>query len=174
MTDVTPEATTTPTEVLVRHAIYQQFGITRIAIDDTTLQDLVDTNTVTATPQQVTLLEMPGTPAWTDRMARVRATAVRTLAGAQKQLHDKNDHLERLGQAILEQANEREWCEEYDAFAEEWGLPKRTSEWEVTMTVRVTARNEDDALAIVRDNISLDSYSTEGVNNSPEFYASEM
>lgn len=172
MTDTTPESVTL-TEVLMRHAMYQRFGTTQIAIDDDTLQDLTGTDTVTVTPRDVTLLEPTGSPEWVDRMIRIRATLVRALDNSQKALRDKEQHLERLGEAILEQANERDWCEEYDTFAEEWGLPKRTTEWEVTMTVKVEARNEDDAITLVKDGVSIDTYDGPVVDG-PNFYASTV
>lgn len=174
MTDVTSE-----TAVLVRHAFYSHYGITRIAIDDNAVADLTGTDTTTVTPgevtlREVTLLEAPGSPEWVTRMAHLRSTLAHSFENAQGELRDKINHLERLGEAILERANKRDWCEEYDTFAEEWDLPKRITEWEVTMTVRVTARNEDSAIEIVQDNVSIDRYTTEGIDNSPEFYASTV
>ena len=80
--------------------------------------------------------------------------------------------IDELGQAIRAKAIEHEWCSEYDTFAEEWDLPKRWLNFGVTMTVTVTASDEESALEMVRDAVSLSSY-TEGVTDGPEFEASE-
>ncbi len=173
MTDTTPD-TPTLTEVLVRHAIYNRYGVTYIATSDTTLQNLMGSDIIAVTPQEVTLLEAPGSPEWVDRMLRIRHALINSNANTQRALDERIDYIKRLGEALLQEANDRDWCGEYDTFAEEWGLPKRTSEWEVTMTVRVTARDEDSALSLVKDHVSIDSYSTEGIDRDPEFYASEM
>jgi FtsZ-binding cell division protein ZapB len=82
-------------------------------------------------------------------------------------------HLAGLGEALRAEAIRREWCEEYDTFAEEWDLPKRYLEFEVTMTVKVTATDEESALEMVKENVHLSSYSTEGVIEGPSFEASE-
>ena len=172
MTEAATEAPTL-TEVLVRHAIYQYAGITRIAVDDFTLQDLDGDNTVRVTLDSVTMIEEPGSPAWVTRMARVR----RSLVGITTNLKNDNENLTRwqegIGEALLEKAVEKEWCEEYDDFAEEWDLPKRDKEWEVTITVKVSARNEDAALELVKGNVSLQPWNVDGVVDSPEFEASE-
>jgi hypothetical protein len=175
MTEATPEATApTLTEVLVRHAFYSHNGIIRIAIDDNTLQDLTGTDTYVVTPQQVVLIAEPTLPDWADRMLRIRSTTVRALTNSQKELHERISHFERLKEAILEVADEKQWCEDYDDFAETWGLLKRTKDWEVVMTVRVEARTKDDAIEIVSGGVSLDRWHTEGVDSNPEYSACEV
>jgi hypothetical protein len=173
MTETTADQTPTLTEVLVRHAFYQRFGVTYIAISDTTLQNLTGSDIIAVTPQEVTLIEAPGSPEWVDRMVRIRTSLIHTYPATQRTLDEQIDYIKRLGEALLQEANDRDWCGEYDTFAEEWGLPKRTSEWEVTMTVRVTARNEDDAVELVKDGVSINTYDGP-VIHGPEFYASEM
>lgn len=81
-------------------------------------------------------------------------------------------HLEGLGDALRAKAIEKGWCEEYDEFAEEWDLPKRYLDFEVTMTLTVIASDEESALEFVRDNISITNYS-ENVQSGPEFEVSE-
>lgn len=171
MTDT--DQTPTLTEVLVRHAFYQRFGMTYIATSDTTLQNVTGTDIIAVTPQEATLIEAPGSPEWVDRMLRIRHALINSNANTQRTLDERIDYIKRLGEALLQEANDRNWCGEYDTFAEEWDLPKRTSEWEVTMTVRVTARDEDDAVEFVRDSVSINTYDGP-VIHGPEFYASEM
>jgi hypothetical protein len=172
MTEATPE-TITLTEVLVRHAFYQHHGIVRIAIMDNTLQDLTGTDTFQVNLGDVSLLEEPGSPAWVDRMARIRSTLNRANDRAQTELREHTSHFERLKEAILEMADEKQWCEEYDAFAEEWGLLTRFKDYEVTVTLTVRAKNEDEALEYVKDNVSLDSYCNDTIQSGPEFDANE-
>lgn len=81
-------------------------------------------------------------------------------------------HIYSLGEALRNEAIRREWCAEYDAFAEDWDLPKRILNFEVTMTVTVTASDEESALEMVQGNVSISAYS-EGVHEGPEFEASE-
>lgn len=173
MTEAAQDTTPTLTEVLVRHAFYNQFGIIRIAIDDNTLQAIAGVDTVTVNPQEVTLLEQPGTTDWQDRMIRIRTSLVRDLENVRNDLKARNDHLEALGQALLEEAKSRDWCGEYDTFAEQWDLPQRTTEWEVTATVRVNARTEDDAIEILKDGVSINSYDGP-VTHGPTFYATTV
>ncbi len=78
-------------------------------------------------------------------------------------------HLYDLGKALRDEAINRDWCAEYDAFAEQWDLPQREAEYNVTITVRITARDEDAALEIAHGGVSLDSYHTTGVSFSPEY-----
>lgn len=169
MTEAITE-TPTLTEVLVHHAIYQYAGVLCIAVDDFTLQNLTDDNTVRVSLEDVALLEEPGSPAWVDRMARVRKSLVSTTTNLKNENDRQTRHLEGLGEALLQEAIQRDWCSEYDEFAKEWGLPTRESEYHVTMTVRVSARNEDAAVDIVMNKVCID-YLTEGVMDNPEFQA---
>ena len=157
MTDVSTQNTLT--EVLVHHGIYNHNGIFRIAIMDNTLQDLTGADTFQVTPGEVTLVEVPGTTEWVDRMARMRRVLNRRADSAENDLRVKNEYIETLGQALLEEAERRDWCSEYDEFAREWDLPTRARDYEVTMTVTVQARDEDEAQTLVRDQVSLSSYS---------------
>lgn len=79
---------------------------------------------------------------------------------------------EALGEALLEQAEERDWCSEYDEFADEWDLPRRKRPYEVTMKVTVLARNDDEAEELVESSVSIESYD-EGVEYGPNFDVNE-
>lgn len=170
MTDVSTETTLTPA-ALVRHGIYSHNGVHRIAIMDNTLQDLTETNTFQVTADEVTLVEVPGTTEWVDRMARVRSTLNRRAEYSENELRMKNEYIETLGQALLEEAERRDWCSEYDDFAQEWDLPRRLQEYDVTMTVRVNARDEDEAQTLVRDEVGVSSYAHNWVTDGPEYSA---
>lgn len=172
MTEATAE-TPTLTEVLVRHGIYDYRGMARIAVDDNTLQDITGTQTYTVTPAEVTLLEAPGSPEWVDRMVRARGTLVRNLETARSEVAEKTDYIVRLGEAMLAAAIENSLCEQYDAFARDWGLPTREREYTVTMTVLVTASDEYVALDLVKDCVSIDRWTTTGIDDDPEYYVSE-
>lgn len=157
---------------LVRHGLYNHHGMVVLALDEERLIALQGTEEGFITPNsQTTLLEMPGTSEWADRMVRARNAAARHL----RNLLGENERLttqwQAFGDAILEKAEEKSWCEEYDAFAEEWGLPTRVREYDVLMTVRVVARNEDDAMEIVQGGVNLSSYNTSGVVSEPDFSA---
>lgn len=172
MTEATSE-TPTLTEVLVRNGIYNHNGVYRIAIMDHILQDITGTDTFQVTPGEVTLVEAPGSTEWVGRMARTRSVLNRRADSAENDLRGRNEYIETLGQALLEEAERRDWCSEYDDFAREWGLPTRTHNYTVTMTVQVEAHDEDAASDIVAENVNLNSYSTDGVVTDPEFSVSE-
>lgn len=157
MTDASTQNTLT--EVLVRHGIYNHNGVFRIAIMDNTLQDLAGTDTFQVQPGDVTLVEAPGSEDWITSMVRIRSNLNRRADSAENDLRVKNEYIETLGQALLEEAERRDWCSEYDEFAREWDLPTRARDYEVTMTVTVQARDEDEAQTLVRDQVSLSSYS---------------
>ena len=85
-----------------------------------------------------------------------------------------------IGERLIEESDERNWCEEFDEIIDDINvrlhadLPIRRKEFEVRVnysvyassSVTVTARNEDDAVASVRDN--FDSYIDvmEGIQDS--------
>lgn len=170
MTDTSSQVTQTP--ALVRHGIYNHNGIFRIAIMDNTLQDLTGTDTFQVTPDEVTLVEAPGSTEWADRMARTRSVLNRRAYDFENNLRVKNEYIESLGQALLEEAERRDWCSEYDDFAREWDLPLRVQEYDVTVTVRVRASDEEEAQMLVRDQISISSYSGhEWLVDGPEYSA---
>lgn len=169
MTDVSSQNTLT--EVLVRHGIYNHNGVLYIAIADNTLQELVGTHTFQVTSGEVTLVEAPGSTEWVDRMVRIRSGINRRADNAENDLRMKNEYITALGQALLEEAERRDWCGEYDEFAGEWDLPLRFKEYDVTVAVRVKARDEDEAKALVSDQISISHYSHEWLVDGPDYSA---
>lgn len=171
MTEASPEKTLT--QVFVHDALYQYHDTIYIAVSDEVLADLMDGETISPHPSQVTWFAGPGDDVWVSRMMRARTLLIRRAGVAEMGLREKVDHFERLREAILEVAEAKDWCEEYDAFAEEWGLTPRTKEWEVVMAVRVKARNEDDAVSIARDGVNLDSYNNDAVMADPRYEAYE-
>lgn len=158
------------TAELVRHAIYTHVGAVRIALDGNTLSDMMGNNTVTVSPEEVTLLDAPGTLGWVDRMARARAQLSNNNKALADNLDAKSRYIGELGEAILVKAVEHEWYEEYDDFADEWDLPKRDAEYEVVITVRVMARNEEKAVEFAGEKFNISPYS-DGVTTSPEYSA---
>lgn len=165
----------TETKVLLRNGIYSHNGVYRIAIMDYILQDLTGTDTFQVNPGEVTLVEAPGTAEWVDRMARTRSVLNRRADDFENNLRMKNEYIETLGQALLEEAERRDWCSEYDDFAQEWDLPTRSHNYTVTVTVQVEARNADAAADLVRENVDLVlvAYSTDGVLADPEISVEE-
>lgn len=79
------------------------------------------------------------------------------------ELFNLRDDVRRTGQLLLEEAERREWCEEFDNFIEELPLrivalfPKRprqhlvTIDYHVYVTFNVNAVGQDDAIALGRD-----------------------
>lgn len=174
MTENATEANVIQGTPLVQNAIYSHYGLVRIAVNESHLMDIVGTDGQRHMPNADTeLLEMPGTEGWVDRMVRARNALVTDLRNTRAEVISLNTRWENLGEAILEEAINRDWCGEYDAFAEEWGLPTRARDYEVTMTVTVKARDEDAAIAMVRDQVSIDRWSTEGIDEDPEYTVSE-
>lgn len=67
--------------------------------------------------------------------------------------------MQQVYDRLLQEAENREWCVEFDEVMDDLGLPTREAEYVVevevsasyTTTVRVTAHNEDEASGIVND-----------------------
>ena len=75
----------------------------------------------------------------------------------------------RLGELLMGEANDRDWCSEYDRLVEEWNegfqqfeLPVRKSDYDVevtitatyTVTIQVEAEDEDAARELVESDYS--------------------
>lgn len=168
---VTPEQVTT----LIPHALYAMSGLVMIAVDDKTYTPLMHVGEQMYEPNEHTeLLAEPGSEDWVYRMARARTALVRDLVNERNMLNSVQEHLQNLGNALLEEAERRGWCSEYDEFAAEWDLPTRFKEYDVVVTVRVKARDEDEAQSLVRDEVNISSYSGgEWLVEGPE-YSAEM
>lgn len=169
------ETTTERRGGLITHALYNQSGVIRIAIDDEDLMDLNGSNTtqVLAGDGDVELVARPGSEPWVRTMVVTQRNLKRDL----EETHEEVDRLRRdwnsLGEAILEKADKYEWCDEYDEFAKEWNLPTRHREYEVTIDVRVMARSEDDAVEFVKDHLGFNIFDEEVVSE-PNFEAGRV
>ena len=165
--------TETAIEALVPHALYSHKSIVRIATDDNHLVDLTGDVDFQDTPNEETrLIALPGTPDWASRMITARIAAFRKIQQLTRVNNERNTYIKGLGQALLEEAINRDWCSEYQEFAEEWDLPKINKTYVVTITLTVSARDEDAACDLVRDAIGINEYS-EVVVNGPSFEATE-
>jgi|GEM_PF-4359747 len=166
MTEATTEQ---KTHGLLRHAFYNHGAMVLFATDEERLIAPNSFDNYVTPNSETSLLEVPGTPDWIDRMVRVRNTLAMTEQNLQHQHDNHLDHWQRFGEACLEKAEEMSWCDEYEIFAEEWGLPSRVAEFDVTVSVRVSARNEEEAAEIVANGVNLESYRTDGVVSGPDF-----
>jgi hypothetical protein len=167
MSETTTE-TTAP--ALIPHAIYSHYGAVMMAVDAEYLVPIArDGGTKSMRNAQTELIGIPGSHPWNDRMLRVREALIRDYTNEAAELQRLRAYVTELGEAILEKANEKQWCEEYDEFAEEWDLPKRLSEYDVTLTVRVRAADGEGAIDLVKGEVSMDSYHDDVVTG-PEFH----
>lgn len=91
------------------------------------------------------LVATPGSELWVKKMVEFRNNLASDLRNANAEVQRQKTFHENLGQAILAVADEKNWCEEYDAFAENWNLPTRSREYDVTIRFRVLARSTEDA-----------------------------
>lgn len=163
------------------HCLYEVAGRKVIAVTPTHLADLnYPASKAFPVPSEgVTFVGMPGDEVWNKTMADTRETLACALSHTQTTLEQARENLvaaqrqyELLGEALLAQAEQRDWCAEYDEFAAEWDLPTRIKNWEVTMTVTVEARTDDDAREVVQNAIGLSEYD-EGVRYGPTYEVSE-
>lgn len=115
--------------------------------------------------QQITDLEIRNTT----QRERIEAL-VNELTVARQDTQRANERhesdIEKIGEALIDEANSRGWCDEYDTFVNRLNsdlhveLPHRASEYTVTYTYEVTvyqtvsARNSDEARDMVEDDIS--------------------
>lgn len=168
------EASTPPAptrEPLVINALYVHYGRIMIAFSENDLIPITATGDTKHVANDTTkLLARPGTDDWIDRMVRVRNSLARDVANERASLQQQKTYIDNLGEALLEEAINRDWCEEYDEFAEKWGLPLRFAEYDVTVTVRVRARDSDQAADLIRGEFGFDSHH-EDVIEGPEITA---
>lgn len=89
-----------------------------------------------------------------ERYQESLASAERRATTA-KQQHERDIAL--IGEKLLEEADERGWCEQFDDVVEELNrkliveLPTRERDYNVQVTITVAARNEDAAEDLVRN-----------------------
>ena len=136
---------------LVPNAIYMFRGRVAIAIDESRLTYLTDPD---VEPEEkgdgeVGTIALPGTDEWITRMVNARTHLARELVAARTRSGQLGTYLQGLKEAILQKAVENDWCSEYDEFADEWDLIRRVNEFQVTVTVNLTARDSDAAREMV-------------------------
>lgn len=161
---------------LTKDSLYVHYGTVCIAVNETDLLPLgrpTGSNYYLATDGATEHYATVGSDTWIAKMVEQRDALARDLENEREDLRRRMDYIHNLGQAILEKADEHDWCSEYDEFAEEWDLPRRKREYRVTMYVTVEARDEDQAREIVQDEVGLDPYHTHGVSGYPEFSVEE-
>lgn len=177
----TNEAAPAPT--LDVDSIYERGSTLYIATSANTLAPLIDPRGVKlqAAPGDA-LFEAVGTPGWCQRMANIQSVQMQhrridmdNLQTLRDELSSMRDYIQRLGAALIEKANDHDWCSEYDDFADEWDLPRRSREYEVTMTVTVTAQSEEEAEERVSNNVALSAYHNDDfVVNDPSFDVTQV
>lgn len=119
---------------------------------------------------QAEVVAYPGSELWTLKMVQFRNSLASDLRNANAEVQQQKTFFKNLGEAILEEADRRKWCEEYDEFASQWGLPTRTREYDVIVRFRVLARSTEEA----EENFTLhveDEYQGSG---SPEVSVEEV
>lgn len=169
MTTETGTTETGPAETahpLITNALYTKDKELHLAVSEMTLERLYDPDHRQLSPDsEFEFHSHPGSPEWIEQMVLLRTTVLQNvrytradLVHARTELSNLHQYVERLGEALLEKAVEKDWCEEYDEFALEWELPVRERDFEVTVTVRVRARDEDAAEELVGENFSLSMY----------------
>lgn len=168
MTETLSNALIPAREPLIINALYTRFGSILIAYSETSLIQINGAgDTGYVANEEIELLARPGSDDWIERMVIVQHSMARDLRNERASVQQRMTYLENLGDAILEKAVEHEWCSEYDEFAEEWGLPQRFADYDITVTVRVRAKDEDAAEDLVRSEMGMNEYS-EFVVNGPE------
>ena len=87
----------------------------------------------------------PGDENWIAAMLQACTTLLNSFEDANRKRQAMQAKYDNLGEALLAKAEDHGWCSEYEEFAEEWDLPKRTRDYEVTITVTVNAANAQEA-----------------------------
>ncbi len=139
-------------EDLVRYAFYTHFGDVLMAVDETEMVNPIATGVNAARfvrNEETKLLELPGSEEWAIRMFRVQKSLKEKVQDLTAWRNGQEKYLTGLRDAILERAIYHDWCEEYEKFAEEWELLPREREYDVQVTIRVTAPTEDEAADLV-------------------------
>lgn len=147
-----------PKNPVIPGAIYNSFGVVMIAIDDTHLVPIMRDDSVrSVATDEVELMEQPGSEDWVNRMIRTRKALTQNLSDEKIRNQNVDNYLERLREAILEKAVQQDWCREYDEFALEWDLLPRNREYEVSVSIPVMAKDEEDARELVYEHYGLSS-----------------
>ena len=173
MTDVSERATTTR-DPLVVNGLYSHHGFVMIACNVTDLVRVMSTYDVKHVANEATeLLALPGSQDWVDRMVRLRNLFAEDLENERNSLSRKEEYIKNLGEALRDQAIEHDLCGVYDSFADEWDLPARAVEYDVTISIRVMAREEEHAINTIQEEVYISS-NTEGIVSGPEISAERV
>lgn len=147
-----------PKNPVIPGAIYNMCGTVFIAVDDTHLVPILRDDSVRSVATDgFELLERPGSDNWINRMIRTRKDLAHSLSDEKTELRNLEQYLEGLREAILEKAVQHDWCREYDEFASEWNLLSRLREYEVSVSIPVMAKDEEDARELVYEHYGLSS-----------------
>lgn len=167
--------TTEETRSFAANALYNIHGRVYIALSNNReLVPLVGDRSSPITPSADTLVTHiadPKTDEWVMRMVQALTNTNTDYLNEQRSLSALQRYHELLGEALLEKAEEKDWCSEYDEFADEWGLPRRTRSYEVSVQFTVMARDSDEAEEIVEDGLT---WSFDTLNPHPSFSAEEV
>jgi hypothetical protein len=91
------------------------------------------------------------------RLRNVVAALRRELDAARQRAERMEQRFNDVAEAIRDEAEARDWCDEYERFADEWNLPKRERVYDVTVgvsvpaVIRVSTTSEEAAEQAVRD-----------------------
>lgn len=120
---------------------------------DTNLRVEVNGHGQYVAPRYVTHADPVQPPQPVEQVHQDVARLTRELEAAQRNLRALQSQWDRLATGLQEKAEQHDWCSEYDDFAEEHGLPRRTQEWDVdvivNLTTHVSAGDLDSALGSV-------------------------
>ena len=167
LTDRSASVTLTP------GAFYNHYGRVMLATSDKVMVAVSDESMEPVAPTTETaLIADVGTGDWLNRLTGVHRRVMTEAANIRRSYSRLTKHLEDLGQALLQEAEDRDWCSEYDEFAEKWDLPQRRRNYEVTMTVTVSATSVDEASEFVEGALSINMY-TDEVEYGPSFSVEE-
>lgn len=136
--------TDTTAEALIPGAIYSSSGVYLLATSSTTLRTLHGGTEVPWSPT-LKLRARRGSGDWADLMCASWNSLVSKITELERRNEQLSHRYHDLGQALLEKAEEKGWCDEYEEFAADWDLPKRTKEYYVTVTFQVEARDTEAA-----------------------------
>lgn len=170
-TEATEVTETTAIPTLVVDNLYDHHDRVMIALSETTMSPLLDSMTFVVADETTTLLAAVGSPEWCNRMVGVRTHLVTENRRNRDDLAWLQNYVTGLKQALLEKAIEKDFCGEYDEFASEWDLIPRQREYHVTVTLTVSATDEDTAQDIVQNAMNLYYVDT---TSDPEFDVREV
>lgn len=178
-----PEDPAIPAPYLDVNALYVHkiLNLMYIAVNPTEVKLLSGSPHASGGPMSdIRLYARPGSELWVSHMLKFRGEMLeysekirQQLIQTQDQVRGLEESYESLGEALRDKAVEHDWCDEYDEFAEQWNLPSRTREYEVTVTVRVLAKSDDHAEELVGENFSMSMYD-DIVLNGPHVSATEV